>query len=108
MGVNDLAARFLVAGFYYKTFMGMPGWHFYEHFIRKAAGMGEAKHVSDPDIYDKMHGHADIVVVGAGPAGLAAALTAGRSGARVFLIDENDKPGAPLSTLRKRASKCAA
>ena len=36
MGVNDLAARFLVAGFYYKTFMGMPGWHFYEHFIRKA------------------------------------------------------------------------
>ena len=101
MGVNDLAARFLVAGFYYKTFMGMPGWHFYEHFIRKAAGMGEAKHVSDPDIYDKMHGHADIVVVGAGPAGLAAALTAGRSGARVFLIDENDKPGGRLRSERE-------
>ncbi|MBO6562599.1 MAG: sarcosine oxidase subunit alpha family protein [Nisaea sp.] len=96
MGVNDLASRFLVAGFYYKTFMGLPGWHFYEHFIRKAAGMGAAEHIPDPDSYDKMHGHADIVVIGAGPAGLAAALQAGETGARVFLIDENDRPGGRL------------
>ena len=101
MSVNDVASRFLFAGFYYKTFMGLPGWHFYEHFIRKAAGMGAAKHLSDPDMYDRIHGHADIVVVGAGPAGLAAALTAGRSGARVFLIDENNKPGGRLRSERE-------
>ncbi|WP_420404718.1 sarcosine oxidase subunit alpha family protein [Nisaea sp.] len=101
MGVNDLASRFLVAGFYYKTFMGLPGWHFYEHFIRKAAGMGAAEHIPDPDSYDKMHGHADIVVIGAGPAGLAAALQAGGSGARVFLIDENDRPGGRLRAERE-------
>ena len=101
MSVNDLASPLLFAGFYYKTFMGLPGWHFYEHFIRKAAGMGEARHLRDPDIYDRMHGHADIVVVGAGPAGLAAALSAGRSGARVFLIDENNKPGGRLRSERE-------
>ncbi|WP_193180065.1 sarcosine oxidase subunit alpha family protein [Nisaea sediminum] len=101
MGVNDLASRFLVAGFYYKTFMGMPGWHFYEHFIRKAAGMGAAEHIPDPDSYDKMHGHADILVIGAGPAGLAAARQAGESGARVFLIDENDRSGGRLRAERE-------
>ncbi|UUX50433.1 sarcosine oxidase subunit alpha family protein [Nisaea acidiphila] len=101
MGVNELASRFLVAGFYYKTFMGLPGWHFYEHFIRKAAGMGAAEHIPDPDTYDNMHGHADIVVIGAGPAGLAAARQAGESGARVFLIDENDRPGGRLRAERE-------
>ena len=86
MGMNDIASPILVAGFYYKTFMGFPGWHFWEERIRKAAGMGSAKHIADPDTYDKMAAHCD--AVGGGPAGLTAALTAGRAGARVILVDE--------------------
>ena len=53
MQINNLAGPLFTAGFYYKTFMGIPGWHFYEHFIRKAAGMGSTNLARDPDTYDK-------------------------------------------------------
>jgi sarcosine oxidase subunit alpha len=101
--VATLAAPLLPAGFYYKTFMGPKGsWEFYERFIRKAAGMGSAATEPDPDHYEKRHAHCDVLVVGGGPTGIAAALAAGRTGARVMLVDERASFGGAL--LRERAA----
>ncbi|MBT4933809.1 MAG: sarcosine oxidase subunit alpha family protein [Rhodospirillaceae bacterium] len=95
--VNSLAARLLPAGFYYKTFMWPKSfWMAYERIIRNAAGLGTAPKLPDPDTYDKMHEHADVLVVGGGPSGLAAALAAGRSGARVILADQEGELGGRL------------
>ena len=82
--VNDLVAPFLTAGFYYKTFMWPAAfWEkLYEPAIRRAAGLGSLSGETDPDSYDKGFLHCDILVVGAGPAGLMAARTAARAGAR--------------------------
>jgi len=91
MAVSGMFGRLMPAGFYYKTFMWPKGlWMKYEHCIRKASGLGVAPAVADVDRYDKMNAHCDVLVVGAGPAGLAAALAAGRSGARVMLVDEQN------------------
>ncbi|PBB52159.1 MULTISPECIES: sarcosine oxidase subunit alpha family protein [Mesorhizobium] len=97
-GINGLFAPFLSAGFYYKTFMGPTrrAWMFYEHFIRKAAGLGRAGEEPDPDRYDVRHLFADVAVVGSGPAGLSAALAAGEAGARVVLIEQDFAPGGTL------------
>ncbi len=88
--VNGLLSPFLSAGFYYKTFMWPAAfWEkVYEPLIRKAAGLGKASYEADPDSYEKCWVHCDLLVIGAGPTGLAAALTAGRAGARVVLADE--------------------
>jgi heterotetrameric sarcosine oxidase alpha subunit len=96
--VNGLAAPFLSAGFYYKTFMWPAAlWErLYEPLIRRAAGLGRAGLESDPDGYEKCWAHCDLLVVGAGPAGLAAALTAGRAGADVIVADEGSEPGGSL------------
>ena len=99
--VNDRLAPFIPAGFYYKTFMGPRGWWmFYERLIRKAAGLGTAPRELDPDTYEKNHAHCDVLVVGGGPAGLAAALAAGRTGARVILADETAAFGGQLKRER--------
>ncbi|MCJ9673257.1 2Fe-2S iron-sulfur cluster-binding protein, partial [Neorhizobium sp. SHOUNA12B] len=76
--VNDLFSPFLGAGFYYKTFM-WPGvlWEkLYEPLIRRAAGLGKATMQADPDRYEKSWAHCDLLVIGAGPTGLMAALAA--------------------------------
>ncbi|MEL6520784.1 MAG: sarcosine oxidase subunit alpha family protein [Pseudomonadota bacterium] len=100
LSVNDLLAPFLGAGFYYKTFMWPKAfWEkLYEPFIRSAAGLGALSGKADPDIYDHGFLHADLLVIGAGPAGLSAALAAGRAGARVILADEDFRFGGRLNS----------
>ena len=101
--VNSLLSPFFVAGFYYKTFMWPAAmWEkLYEPLIRRAAGLGKASAEPDPDSYERSHAFCDVLVVGAGPAGLAAALGAGRSGARVILCDEDFMPGGRLNSDRR-------
>src|SRR5699024_8982957 len=97
MAVNNKLSALLPAGFYYKTFMWPQSfWPRYEKQIRKAAGLGRAPSEPDPARYEKMNAHADVLVVGGGPAGLAAALVAGRAGARVMLVDEQAELGGAL------------
>jgi sarcosine oxidase subunit alpha len=96
--LNDALSRFLIAGFYYKTFM-RPRFlweRLYEPFLRRMAGMGNAPGFPDPDIYDRMYLHCDVLVAGGGPAGITAALAAGRTGARVILADEQTEFGGNL------------
>lgn len=98
LAVNDLFAPFFAAGFYYKTFMWPRAfWEkLYEPMIRNAAGLGRLSMQPDPDAYDKGFLHCDLLVIGAGPAGLAAALTAGRAGVDVILADEDFRLGGRL------------
>ena len=93
-----LFAKLLPAGFYYKTFM-WPGacWlGVYEKLIRRMGGMGRAPEYPDPERYETRYAHCDLLVVGAGPAGLSAAMEAGRSGARVILADMQSDLGGTL------------
>ena len=108
--LNGLLSPFLGAGFYYKTFMWPRSfWEkVYEPFIRKAAGLGKASYDADPDTYDKSWAHCDLLVIGAGPAGLAAALSAGRAGARVILVDEGMRAGGSLLSETARIGGVAA
>ena len=103
LSVNNLLAPVFVAGFYYKTFMWPAAlWEkVYEPMIRRAAGLGRASDDADPDTYEKATAFCDILIVGAGPSGLMAALSAARSGARVILADESfDFGGRLLSDQR--------
>jgi sarcosine oxidase subunit alpha len=96
--VNDLLAPLFPAGFYYKTFKWPASWwkRVYEPAIRAAAGLGRAPTLPDPDRYAPRFAHCDVLVVGAGPAGLAAALAAADAGARVLLCDEQAEFGGSL------------
>ncbi|WP_373237274.1 sarcosine oxidase subunit alpha family protein [Cohaesibacter celericrescens] len=96
--INGLLHRFMAAGFYYKTMFGSRTlWHhFFEPLIRNAAGLGKAPKAPDPDHYDHIHKHVDVLVVGAGPAGLAAARDAAANGARVLLADAQSEMGGSL------------
>jgi len=86
------------AGFYYKTFIRPRGlWRYlWEPALRRMAGLGHAPASPDPSRYDKRHAHCDVLVVGGGPAGLSAALAAGRGGARVLLADSDPLFGGAL------------
>ncbi len=98
LSVNDLAAPFLSAGFYYKTFMWPRAfWEkIYEPLIRRAAGLGSLSSKHDDAPYEKAYAFCDLLVIGAGPAGLMAALVAARAGADVILADESARMGGRL------------
>jgi sarcosine oxidase subunit alpha len=102
--INDAFARFMPSGFYYKTFMGPPGnWMMFESFIRRAGGLGRAPEAPDPDHYESTNRHCDVLVVGSGAAGLMAALSAARSGARVILTEETPELGGTLLSMANDA-----
>ncbi|MDG2298202.1 MAG: sarcosine oxidase subunit alpha family protein [Planktomarina sp.] len=100
MAINDRFSNFLTAGFYYKTFMWPAAfWEkIYEPIIRKAAGLGRISFEDDPDSYDRGFLHCDLLIIGAGPAGLAAALVGARSGAQIILADEDFILGGRLNS----------
>jgi heterotetrameric sarcosine oxidase alpha subunit len=92
--VNQWISRFIPAGFYYKTFFGGPKlWLLYEHFIRRAAGLGDPPVEAEVDAFEHRAAFCDVLVVGAGPAGLAAAKAAVEAGARVMLVDQDERIG---------------
>jgi methylglutamate dehydrogenase subunit C len=98
LAINDRLNAFFTAGFYYKTFMWPAAfWEkIYEPLIRRAAGLGSMSTLEDPDEYDKGFLHCDLLIIGAGPSGLMAALTAGRAGLRVVLADEDFRMGVSM------------
>ena len=98
LAVNDLVSPFLGAGFYYKTFMWPKAfWEkVYEPIIRRAAGLGGLSGKADPETYEKAFAFCDVLVIGAGPAGLMAALVAGEAGADVILAEEDYALGGRL------------
>ncbi|MEH6576308.1 MAG: sarcosine oxidase subunit alpha [Amphritea sp.] len=100
--LGKVGGSMMPPGFYYKTFMFPKSlWDTYESVIRKAAGLGRSPLENDPDTYDNINQHCDVLIVGAGPAGLAAALTAARSGARVILADEQSEFGGSLLSTKE-------
>ena len=95
-GIMQLFKPFLPASFYYKTFM-WPSWKFWEGLVRHMAGLGKPPKEADPQRYQKRNTHTDLLIIGAGPAGLAAALQASDSvSTRVLLVDEQEAWGGSL------------
>ncbi|MFY0660677.1 MAG: sarcosine oxidase subunit alpha family protein [Shimia sp.] len=103
LAINDLAAPFFGAGFYYKTFMWPKAFweRVYEPIIRRSAGLGALSGDHNEDLYEKVFAFCDVLVIGAGPAGLMAAMTAARAGADVLLADEDSVLGGRLNGERE-------
>src|SRR5882757_5678255 len=103
LSLNQLFSPLFVAGFYYKTFMWPASfWEkLYEPLIRRASGLGRASGLPDPDTFETATAFCDVLVIGAGPAGLMAARTAARSGARVILCEDDFRLGGRLLAERE-------
>jgi sarcosine oxidase subunit alpha len=99
LSVNNLLSPFFGAGFYYKFMMWpRPLWEkLYEPLIRRAAGLGGLSELHNEDRYERAQAHCDLLVIGAGPTGLMAALTAARAGLDVILADEDSLMGGRLN-----------
>lgn len=98
--VLDWFQRWLPASFYYKS-MIWPNWHFYERFVRPIAGLGRAPEADDAQRYERRNAHCDVLVCGAGPAGLAAALAAAHAGLSVIVADQGQAFGGALNDSRE-------
>jgi sarcosine oxidase subunit alpha len=85
-------AGLLPAGFYYKTFK-WPNWHLFEPAIRRMAGLGVAPEAPDADHYEELARAVDVLVIGAGLAGLTSAVAAAQAGARTLLLSAGAYPG---------------
>jgi sarcosine oxidase subunit alpha len=93
-GINNILSPVLPAGFYYKTFMWPASfWEKYEYVIRHSAGLGKSPKVADPDIYDHRYIHCDVLVIGAGIAGIMAAKTAAKNNLKTLILDEKTEIG---------------
>jgi len=103
LALSSWLGPLFAAGFYYKTFMWPASFweRVYEPLIRHAAGLGRAAGRSDPDLYEQTYAFCDVLIIGAGPGGLAAALAAARSGARVIVCDEDFRFGGRLLADRR-------
>lgn len=102
MSLTALGSRFLPVGFYYKTFIRPKAlWPTYEKILRHAAGLGEVNPEAPDTSYDKKYEFADVLVIGGGPAGLSAGLSAAKTGARVLLLEENSFLGGHLAYERQ-------
>ncbi|WP_257846082.1 MULTISPECIES: 2Fe-2S iron-sulfur cluster-binding protein [unclassified Sphingomonas] len=100
MAVNGAFKRFIPAAFYYKTFI-WPSWRLFEPLIRKAAGLGASPQTPDPDRYAQAAAHTDVLIVGGGVAGLAAAQHAAASGRSVMLVTGGAHWGGRLAGTRE-------
>ena len=97
LSLTQLGSRFMPVGFYYKTFIRPQKlWPLYEHTLRHIAGLGEVSLDTPPGEFDKQYLHTDVVVVGGGPAGISAALSAAEAGAQVLFFDESSALGGHL------------
>ena len=98
---NNTFSLFFPAGFYNKTFMWPKSFwdKVYEPFIRNMAGLGPAPTEPDPDVYGSVYSHCDVLIIGSGPAGLAAALAASKKDQHVVLVDENASLGGSLNVM---------
>ncbi len=106
--INSRLAAFLPAGFYYKTFM-WPNWHLFEPVIRRMAGLGVAGSGPDPERYDEVSVNTEVLVIGAGLAGMQAALSAARAGRQVMLLEADVQEGGWIvsQTLRPESNAVA-
>jgi methylglutamate dehydrogenase subunit C len=106
MAINGWLSPLFGAGFYYKTFMGLTkgAWMFFEPFIRRAAGLGQAVHQVDEHRYDSEYRHVDVLIVGAGIAGVAAARQFVGSGLKVLVLEQDFKPGGELNASQDQAT----
>ncbi|MFB3078180.1 MAG: (2Fe-2S)-binding protein, partial [Lysobacterales bacterium] len=93
--VMDFTHKLWPAGFYNKIFK-WPNWHWYEGAVRRLAGLGKLPGGEDVNKYFHHNLHCDVLIVGAGPAGLAAALSSANSGARVLLVEQDHELGGSL------------
>uniref|UniRef100_UPI0023F851C6 2Fe-2S iron-sulfur cluster-binding protein n=1 Tax=Neptunomonas phycophila TaxID=1572645 RepID=UPI0023F851C6 len=101
--IGKVGGKMMPPGFYYKTFMFPQSmWSTYEKVIRKAAGFGRSPLETDPDSYDHINQHCDVMIAGAGPAGLAAALFSANSGLRVIIADEQSELGGSLLSSKEQ------